>query len=154
MSGCAPRPGSRTFFTEPHVGRESIDSGSGLAFRESKRCKIVAETERDANMGRWAFKSSTNTRKIDPISALECLGHLVSADCSVQLDWQRTRQKMLASFWVNVAHRSLKGAPLGMKLKQLDRCVRPIFDFRCTRLTQLTGLLPASCVKRTHSNES
>ena len=64
---------------------------------------------------------------------LECLGHLISDDCSVTADWQRTRQNMLASFWVNVAHRSLTSAPLSLKLKQLDRCVRPLPDFRCTR---------------------
>ena len=67
------------------------------------------------------------------IWTLECLGHLISDDCSVTADWQRTRQNMLASFWVNVAHRSLTSAPLSLKLRQLDRCVRPLLDFRCTR---------------------
>ena len=42
-------------------------------------------------------------------------------------------KKILALFWANAAHKSVRSSPLNTKLKLMDRCCRSQFDFRNTR---------------------
>ena len=95
-----------------------------LNIKPSSREFIVARGRSSSFRSSWCWKQ---------VSELECLGHLVADDGSIEADWQRAVRKVPGAFWANAAHRSLRHAQLHRKLKLIDRCCRPQFDFRNTR---------------------
>ena len=90
-------------------------------------------SRREFIVARGAGAHFTSMHEWKQVTVLECLGHLISDSGSVKPDWDRTVTKMLQSFWANVAHKSIRHVELDRKLRLLDRCCRPQFDFRNTR---------------------
>ena len=84
-----------------------------------------------------------DSSKWHALSAAEVLGHLVSADTSPWPRWRKTEKAMWCAFWSNCVGPQCKDLSLAERLRMLDRCVRPVLFFRCTRWAWTTTLSQA-----------
>ena len=80
-----------------------------------------------------ATDESTIDDSWDVVFSMPVLGHLISANGSIEEDFQFTIRKMWKTFWSNAGLLSARRLPLDHKLKLIQRATLPIADQHMVR---------------------
>jgi len=67
------------------------------------------------------------------MDALPALGHLLSANCSVTLDFYACADSMRKAYFAGCCHRTFSSWPAARRVQYVDRRLRPLLHFRCAR---------------------
>ena len=67
-----------------------------------------------------------------PKSTMKCLGHIISANGSIENDFKHAKASMWGAFWANFRP-GLRKAPSRAKLRFIQTCIKPVAAFKWSR---------------------
>ena len=135
--------------TDAHVVLFAVWVDNYYAFGKSQHDAISMSEAFEAELSsKWGLSIKASSRSVmsplEPdddwdhdkwprLQQAEVLGHLVSADASPWPCWHKTEKAMWAAFWGNCVGPCTRGLTVQERCKLLNRCVRPVLNFRNTR---------------------